>query len=59
MNGNGSKDGNQKRDWRKICEQIVDEEKPERLEELLAELLKALDERPAREVVGPESSLQS
>ena len=53
--GDGSKNGNQKRDWREICEQIVNEEMPERFEQLLVDLLKALDERPARDVVGPKS----
>jgi hypothetical protein len=47
VNGEEFKDGFQKRDWREICEQIVREETPERFEELLAELLTALDERPA------------
>jgi hypothetical protein len=45
-----SKDGNQKRDWREICEEIVREKAPERFEQLLAELLKALDAHPAGDV---------
>jgi hypothetical protein len=52
VNGDGSKNGNQKRDWRAICEQIVREETPERFEQLLADLLKALDERSARDIAS-------
>jgi hypothetical protein len=52
VNVKESKDGNQKRDWREICEQIVGEKRPERFDQLLTELLTALDERPARDIVS-------
>jgi len=48
VNGETSKDENQRRNWREICEQIVREKTPERFEDLLAELLEALEERRAR-----------
>jgi hypothetical protein len=52
VNGEEFKDGFQKRDWREICEQIVREETPERFEQLLTELLTALDERATRDIVS-------
>lgn len=55
VNGDRFKDGNGERDWRKICEQIAREQEPERFEQLLMELLKALDERPARDIAGRKS----
>lgn len=52
MNRDESKYGNQKRAWREICEEIVREKAPERFEQLLADLLKALDERSAKDIAG-------
>jgi hypothetical protein len=45
--------GNQ-RDWREICEQVLEEKNSERLNKLLAELLTALDERERNTL--PQSS---
>jgi hypothetical protein len=33
------------RDWRKICEEVLRERRPDRVNALLQELLKALEER--------------
>lgn len=35
----------EEKDWRKLCESIQDEQDPQRLSELVDQLLKALDDR--------------
>ncbi len=37
--------GGEKRDWRVLCEAVGKEKAPEKLISLIAELMKALDER--------------
>lgn len=55
MISDGSNDGSKTRNWREICEQIVREQKPDRFKDLLAELLKALNERQATDPANRKS----
>ena len=55
MISDGSNDGSKTRNWREICEQIVREKTPDRFKELLAELLKALDEERAADPANRKS----
>ena len=42
----------QTRNWRELCEQVVHERNPEKLDALLKELLEALEERAHAERSG-------
>jgi hypothetical protein len=44
-----------RRDWRELCEAVRNEKDPQRLLELVAELVRALDERDRRQP-SPECS---
>jgi len=45
-----------KRDWRQICQEVVQERNPEKMDALLAELLDILEERSIARSKQPSTS---